>query len=128
FGAKPRDPEHNAYMTTLLWADAVERAGTFHPAEVVKALEDSINHKRPYTMGGEAYFRAEDHDGAANFTIVRGKKPSDIKDKDDLVDIVAIADGVETLPPVGYAGCKMTDYTWAPLHGTRAGRGAGAGS
>ncbi|HET8596266.1 MAG TPA: substrate-binding protein [Castellaniella sp.] len=111
FGAKPRDPEHNAYMTTLLWADAIERAGTFHPAEVVKALEDSINHKRPYTMGGEAYFRAEDHDGAANFTIVRGKKPSDIKDKDDLVDIVAVADGVATLPPVGYAGCKMTDYT-----------------
>jgi ABC-type branched-subunit amino acid transport system substrate-binding protein len=107
FGAKPRDPEHNAYMTMLLWADAVERAGTFYPPEVVKALEDSINHKRPYTMGGDVYFRAEDHDGAANFTIVRGKKPSEIKNKDDLVDIVAIADGVETLPPIGYAGCKM---------------------
>jgi ABC-type branched-subunit amino acid transport system substrate-binding protein len=107
FGAKPRDPEHNAYMTMLLWADAVERAGTFYPAEVVKALEDGINHKRPYTVGGEVYFRAEDHDGAANFTIVRGKKPSEIKNKDDLVDVLAIADGVETLPPVGYAGCKM---------------------
>lgn len=107
FGAKPRDPEHNAYMTMLLWADAIERAGTFYPAEVVKALEDGINHKRPYTMGGDVYFRAEDHDGAANFTIVRGKKPSEIKNKDDLVDVVAIADGVATLPPVGYAGCKM---------------------
>ncbi len=107
FGAKPRDPEHNAYMSMLLWADAIERAGTFYPAEVIKALEDGINHKRPYTMGGEAYFRAEDHDGAANFAVVRGKKPSEIKNKDDLVDIVAVANGVETLPPVGYAGCKM---------------------
>lgn len=107
FGAKPRDPEHNAYMTMLLWADAIERAGTFYPAAVVEALEDSINHKRPHTMGGDVYFRAEDHDGAANFAIVRGKKPADIKNKDDLVDVVAVADGIETLPPVGYAGCKM---------------------
>ncbi|NYT60059.1 substrate-binding protein [Alcaligenaceae bacterium] len=107
FNAKPRDPEHNAYMTMLLWADAVERAGTFYPAEVVKAFEDSINHKRPYTMGGEVYFRAEDHDGAANFAVVKGKKPSEIKNKDDLVDVVAVANGVETLPPIGYAGCKM---------------------
>ncbi|MDN5844243.1 MAG: substrate-binding protein [Alcaligenaceae bacterium] len=107
YGAKPRDPEHNAYMTMLLWADGIERAGTFYPAAVVEALEDGINHKRPHTMGGEVYFRAEDHDGAANFTIVRGKKPSEIQNKDDLVDIVAIANGVDTLPPVGYAGCKM---------------------
>lgn len=108
FGAKPRDPEHNAYMTMLLWADAIERAGTFYPAAVVEALEDSINHKRPYTMGGEVYFRAEDHDGAANFAVVRGKKPSEIKNKDDLVDVIAVADGVTTLPPIGYAGCKMS--------------------
>src|SRR3546814_7803064 len=83
YGAKPRDPEHNAYMTMLLWADGIERAGTFYPAAVVEAFEDSINHKRPYTMGGDVYFRAEDHDGAANFAVVRGKKPSEIKNKDD---------------------------------------------
>jgi hypothetical protein len=58
-------------------------------------------------MGGDVYFRAEDHDGAANFAVVRGKKPSEIKNKDDLVDVVAVADGVATLPPIGYAGCKM---------------------
>lgn len=107
FGAKPRDPEHNAFMTMLLWADAIERAGTFYPPAVIEAFEDSINHKRPYTVGGEVYFRAEDHDAAANFTIVRGKKPEDIQHKDDLVDVLAIADGVETLPPYDYAGCKM---------------------
>lgn len=108
YNARPRDPEHNAYMTTLLWADAIERAGTFYPAAVVEALEDSINHKRPHTMGGEVYFRAEDHDGAADFVVVRGKNPSEIKDDDDLVDVVAVADGEATLPPVGYAGCKMS--------------------
>ena len=107
FGAKPREPEHNAYMSMLLWADGIERAGTFYPAEVIAALEDGVNHKRPHTMGGEVYFRAEDHDGAGNFAVVRGKKPSEIQNKDDLVDVVAIADGVETLPPIGYAGCKM---------------------
>lgn len=107
YNALPRDPEHNAYMTMLLWADAVERAGTFYPAAVVEALEDGVNNKRPYSMGGEVYFRAEDHDGVADFAIVRGKKPSEIQNKDDLVDVVAVANGLETLPPVGYAGCKM---------------------
>jgi len=106
-GAKPRDPEHNAFMTTLLWADAIERAGTFYPAAVVEALEDSINHKRPYSMGGDVYFRAEDHDGAADFPVVRGKAAEDMENDEDLVDVVAIADGVETLPPHDYAGCKM---------------------
>lgn len=106
--AKPRDPEHNAFMSMVLWADAIERAGTFYPAAVVEALEDSINHKRPHTMGGEVYFRAEDHDGAADFAIVRGKKPSDITDEHDPVDVVAIANGVDTLPPADYAGCKMS--------------------
>ncbi|WP_255475047.1 substrate-binding protein [Pusillimonas sp. ANT_WB101] len=108
FNAKPRDPEHNAYMTMLLWADAIERAGTFYPAAVVEALEDGVNNKRPHTMGGEVYFRAEDHDGAADFVVVRGKKPDEIKNPDDLVDVVAVANGVDTLPPVGYAGCKMS--------------------
>ena len=106
-GALPRDPEHNAYMTMMLWADAIERAGTFYPAAVVEALEDGINHKRPYSMGGEVYFRAEDHDGAADFAVVRGKKPSEIQNKDDLVDVIAVANGLDTLPPIGYAGCKM---------------------
>ncbi len=106
-GALPRDPEHNAYMTMMLWADAIERAGTFYPAAVVEALEDGINHKRPYSMGGEVYFRAEDHDGVADFAVVRGKKPSEIQNKDDLVDVIAVANGLDTLPPIGYAGCKM---------------------
>lgn len=107
YNALPRDPEHNAYMVMMLWADAVERAGTFYPAAVVEALEDGVNHKRPYTMGGEVYFRAEDHDGVADFAVVRGKKPSEIQNKDDLVDVVAVANGLDTLPPIGYAGCKM---------------------
>ncbi len=109
FQRKPRDPSHNAYMTMLLWADAIERAGTFYPAEVIKALE--AEEKRPHTMGGQVWFRKEDHDGIANFPIVRGKKPSEMKSKDDLLEIVAIADGLESMPPVGYAGCKMGSYT-----------------
>src|SRR5690606_1036789 len=95
--AKPRDPEHNAYMTMLLWADAVERAGTFYPAAVVEALGDSINLKRTSAMGGEVYFRAEHHDGAANVAVVRRKKPSVIQNEHALVDVVAVANGVDTL-------------------------------
>src|SRR5699024_6684381 len=50
FDSKPRDPEHNAFMSMVLWADAIERAGTFYPPKVIEALEDGVNHKRPHTM------------------------------------------------------------------------------
>ncbi len=106
---KPRDPSHNAYMTAVLWADAIERAGTFYPEEVIKALE--AEEKRPHTMGGQVWFRKEDHDGIANFPIVRGKKPSDMKNKDDLLEIISIADGLDVMPPHDYAGCKLGSYT-----------------
>ena len=38
YGYKPEWGANNAYMQFALWADAVERAGTFYPPDVIKAL------------------------------------------------------------------------------------------
>ncbi len=39
YGYKPEWGANNAYMEFALWADAVERAGTFYPPAVIKAYE-----------------------------------------------------------------------------------------
>lgn len=109
YNRTPRDAGYYAWLNTLLWADAVERAGTFHPVKVVKALEDGVKVKRETPLG-PGWFRAEDHQGIVNFPIVRGKKASDMKAKDDFFEIVSIANGTEVAPPVGHFGCKLGPY------------------
>ena len=47
FHYKPRFPAANTYDSMIAWADAVERAGTFYPPEVIKALDPGTNSIRP---------------------------------------------------------------------------------
>lgn len=107
FNEKPHDSAYIAYLNLLLWADAVERAGTFYGPEVVKAYEKGVKREGPV---GEVWFRGDDHQGIVNFPIVRGKKPSDMKNKDDLFEIVTVANGAEFVAPVGHFGCKLGAY------------------
>lgn len=108
FNEKPHDSAYEAYMTTLMYADAVERAGTFYPPDVIKSLEKGVKVDGPV---GKVWFRAEDHQGVVNFPIVRGKKPADMKNKSDLFEIVDVVNGESVLPPVGHFGCKLGSYT-----------------
>src|SRR4029079_7030887 len=58
YGYKPEWGANNAYMEFALWADAVERAATFYPPDVIKALEAG---KETDSTVGEVSFRAADH-------------------------------------------------------------------
>lgn len=107
FNSKPHDSAYIAYLNTALWADAIERAGTFYAPEVIKAYEKGQKREGPV---GEVWFRGEDHQGVINFPIVRGKKKADMKDKSDLFEIVAVVDGASVMPPVGHFGCKLGSY------------------
>ena len=107
FKQKPHDSAYIAYLNTALWADAIERAGTFYPPDVIKSYEKGQKRQGPV---GEVWFRPEDHQGVINFPIVRGKKPADMKDKSDLFEIVAVVDGAAVVPPVGHFGCKLGSY------------------
>ncbi|HEX7689483.1 MAG TPA: substrate-binding protein [Burkholderiaceae bacterium] len=108
FKTVPHDSAYIAYLTTVLWADAVERAGTFYGPEVVKALEKGVKRQGPV---GDVWFRASDHQGIINFPIVRGKKASEMKNKSDFFDIVTVANGAEVVSPEGLLGCKLGSYT-----------------
>jgi branched-chain amino acid transport system substrate-binding protein len=95
FGYKPRFPAANTYDSMIMWADAVERAGTFYPPEVIKALESE--HKVDTTRG-EVWFRAGDH---------QGEQQVGIKGPEDFFKIVGIVPGEQLMAPLNETGCHM---------------------
>jgi len=106
FGYKPEWGANNSYMSFALWADAVERAGTFYPPDVIKAYEAG---KKTQSTVGEVYFRAEDHQLVRPVIIQRGKKKADMKNADDFYEIVEIAPGLPLMQAPDAFGCKLGD-------------------
>jgi len=103
---KPRWGASEIYIQMLVWADAVERAGTFYPVEVIKALESGHKVNSIY---GEVYYRAGDHQMVRPVPVVVGKKPNEMKGPEDFYRIVDLVPGEQVLPPLGQTGCKMPD-------------------
>ncbi len=69
YGFPPSQAAHTCYVQALLYADACERAGTFYPPEVIKALE-GFNFDG---MGnGPTEYRAADHQCFKDVLVVRG--------------------------------------------------------
>jgi ABC-type branched-subunit amino acid transport system substrate-binding protein len=71
YGAPPSQAAHTAYVQALLYADACERAGTFYPPEVIKALE---GHEFDGMGNGPTLYRAEDHQCMKSILVVRGNE------------------------------------------------------
>jgi branched-chain amino acid transport system substrate-binding protein len=106
----PRWGAHIGYMQTYLWAVSVERAGTFHPVEVIKVMEASK--AQPYdTSIGKVYFRAEDHQMVRPIPILRGKAPSAMKHPEDFYDVVDVVDGESVMNSPDFFGCKLGPYS-----------------
>ena len=103
---KPYWPAHIAYSQMMIWAVAVERAKTFYPPEVIKALEAKVPIK---TTLGDVMYRPEDHQLIRPVPVMRGKKPSEMKSKDDYYEIIKIIPGPEAVPPLEGSACKMGD-------------------
>ena len=71
YGFPPSQAAHTCYVQTLLYADACERAGTFYPPEVIKALE---GHKFDGMGNGATEYRAEDHQCFKDVLVVKGNE------------------------------------------------------
>ena len=85
FGHPPSQAAHTCYVQTLLYADAAERAGTFEPCQLGKALE---GHKFDGLGNGPTEYRAEDHQCFKDVLVVKGKdNPSS---QFDLLEIVEV--------------------------------------
>ena len=103
---KPRWGASEIYIQMLVWADAVERAGTFYPIDVIKALESGT---RCLRSTGRFIIAAGDHQMVRPVPVMVGKKPDDMKGPEDFYRIVELVPGEQVLPPLDDTGCKMPD-------------------
>ena len=85
YGFPPSQAAHTVYCQTLLYADAVERAGSFNPCAVVEALEDF---EFDGLGNGPTLYRAEDHQCFKDVLVVRGK--ANPESEFDLLEIVEV--------------------------------------
>ena len=108
YGYKPEWGANNAYMEFALWADAVENAGSFYPPDIIKSYEAG---RKIQSTVGEVYFRPEDHQLVRPVIIVRGKKPADMKNKEDFYEVVEIVPGEGLMQKPDAFGCSLGSYT-----------------
>jgi ABC-type branched-subunit amino acid transport system substrate-binding protein len=99
-----------AYTVTMLYAAAVERAGTFYPPEVIRELED---YEYDNAGLGQENMRACDHQAFRDVLVVQGKASGERESEFDLLDVV------DQTPrdQIGYdcdagpaAECELGDY------------------
>ncbi|MBB4121580.1 substrate-binding protein [Martelella radicis] len=85
YGFPPSQAAHTCYVQALLYADAVERAGTFFAPAVIKALEgfefDGMGN-------GPTLYRAADHQCMKDVLVVRGNP--DPQSEFDLLEVVKV--------------------------------------
>jgi ABC-type branched-subunit amino acid transport system substrate-binding protein len=85
YGFPPSQAAHTCYVQTMLYADAVERSGSFNPCSVVEALEgfefDGMGN-------GKTLYRAADHQCFKDVLVVKGKENP--TSEFDLLEIVEI--------------------------------------
>ena len=88
FGQPPSNSAQTCYVQCLLYADAVERAGTFNPCGVAEALEgfefDGLGN-------GPTLYRAEDHQCFKDVLVVKGKDaPTNEYDTLEIVEVTPV--------------------------------------
>ncbi len=108
YGYKPEWGANNAYMQFALWADAVERTGSFYPPAVIKTYEEG---KHTQSTVGEVWFRAADHQLVRPVALVRGKKPADMKVPDDYWEVIEVVPGEGLMQAPDAFGCNLGAYS-----------------
>ncbi len=108
YGYKPEWGANNSYMQFALWADAVERAGTFYPPAVIRTYEEG---KHTQSTVGEVWFRAADHQLVRPVVLVRGKKPADMKAPDDYWEVIEVVPGEGLMQAPDAFGCNLGAYS-----------------
>ncbi|PWG17348.1 substrate-binding protein [Salibaculum griseiflavum] len=109
YGFPPSQAAHTCYVQTLLYADAVTRAGSFAPCAVAEALE---GYEFDGLGNGPTLYRAEDHQCFKDVLVVRGKENP--QSEFDLLEIVEVT--------------PVEQVTYAPDHPQMGGAAATLGT
>ena len=85
YGFPPSGAAHTCYVQTLLYADAVTRAGTFNPCGVVEALEDF---EFDGMGNGPTTYRGSDHQCFKDVLVMKGaENPTNAFDTLEIVEV-----------------------------------------
>ena len=100
YGFPPSQAAHTCYVQTLLYADAVTRAGSFNPCAVAEALEDF---EFDGLGNGPTLYRGSDHQCFKDVLVVKGKENPD--NEFDLLEIVEVTPAAQvTYDPAIFGG------------------------
>jgi branched-chain amino acid transport system substrate-binding protein len=108
YGYRPEWGAENAYMQFAIWARMVSEAGSFYPPTVIKQYEKGETFP---SMVGDVHFRPEDHQLVRPVIIVRGKKPSEMKNSEDYWEVLEVVPGEPLMQKPDAFGCHLGDYT-----------------
>ncbi|CAM5312772.1 Leucine ABC transporter subunit substrate-binding protein LivK OS=Afipia felis OX=1035 GN=BN961_00268 PE=3 SV=1 [Afipia felis] len=106
YGYQPEWGAENAYISFVHWARMAEEAKSFFPPDIIKTYEKG---ETIPSLTGDVHYRPEDHQCVRPVVIVKGKKPSDMKNKEDYYDIVEIIPGEKVIQSPDAFGCKLGD-------------------
>lgn len=98
-----RNPNYSmagSYISLKLLIDAMTKAGSVEPKDVIAALEGM----QYAGLTGDEQVRQQDHQVLKNYYLLKGKAKAAMKDKDDYMDVVNA--GQSFLPPE-QTGCKL---------------------
>ncbi|MCW1951580.1 MAG: substrate-binding protein [Octadecabacter sp.] len=85
YGFPPSQAAHTTYVQTMLYADAVTRAGSFAPCAVAEALEDF---EFDGMGNGKTLYRGDDHQCFKDVLVVKGKENPE--SEFDLLEVVEV--------------------------------------
>ena len=105
YGFPPSQAAHTTYCQAILYADACQRAGTFRPSGVGKALE---GFKFDGLGNGPTEYRAADHQCFKDVLVVKGKeKPTS---KFDVLEVVEVTPRAQVEYPASLLGGELGPY------------------
>jgi branched-chain amino acid transport system substrate-binding protein len=108
YGYRPEWGAENGYMQFAIWARMVSEAGSFYPPDVIKQYEKGETFP---SFVGDVHFRAADHQLVRPVIIVRGKKPSAMKNTEDYWEVLEVVPGEGLMQKPDAFGCSLGDYT-----------------
>lgn len=105
YGIPPSQAAHTCYCQTILYADAAERAGTFRPSELGKALEDF---SFDGLGNGPTDYRGSDHQCFKDVLVVKGKEEP--ASQHDLLEVVEVTPRAQVEYSADLLGGELGPY------------------
>ena len=107
YGYKPEWGANNAYMQFAFWANAVEKAGTFYPPDVIKSTRAARSSSRRSARSTSAR-KTISSSARSSSSTARSRRH---EEQGGLWEVIEIVPGEPLMQKPDAFGCKLGDYT-----------------